>query len=137
MSLFINASLSAESSKELAMKGKIAFEAFSCSHLANIADEPKEAERLFLVGYKRGKEFIEALRKNKIEQKDVSSIVPMAVTMNLSGPSDDFMLGVIYHYSRELALEDVYEKPNWMYDPEIRRNMAKNELQRRNAILLK
>lgn len=130
----------ASTSKELAAKGNIAWQAFSCHHIAIKAEDKDETERLLQVGYKRGKEFIEAVRKNQIEQGDIDEVVPSGVLECFDGPfvSPDFILGRIYQMTQSVALKDVYgEKSYWEYEDIVREAKAIAALNSRNASFLK
>ena len=43
-----------------------------------------------------GKSFLYAIKNNKIKKSDIDQNVPVGVLANLDGPSDDFILGVIW-----------------------------------------
>jgi hypothetical protein len=98
-----------QSSKELAAMGRAVWVAFECSALASQAKDVKDAERLFLYGYDRGQKFFGALKADKIKREDISSQVPMGVTMLLVGPTPDFALGRIYAAAEENAMKEVRE----------------------------
>lgn len=116
--IFFICSLNAESSKEYAKKGRLVWSAFECSIYASKIDKMKEAENLFNLGYKNGLDFIDALKLNKIEEKDLSEEVPVVIKFLLSGPNADFILGRIY----EVSVDNVYKNVDLNTVAEIQRN---------------
>lgn len=125
-----------QSSKEYAIMGKQAFSAFQCSSWASKNDDQKEAERLFTFGYEQGKKFIGALGAQKIKQEDISSEVPIGVTMLLYGPSPDFMLGNIYSAAQEEALKDVFKTGDDFNADEVQKIVAGNKFRDGNCQLI-
>ncbi len=96
------------SSGEYALMGKELWSAWQCSTWASISKNTKDQERLFLLGYNRGKTFLDALDSNKIEQVDISEIIPTGILMRLEGPNHDFILGGIFSAAQDQALESVF-----------------------------
>lgn len=97
-----------KSSKEYAVMGRELWSAFSCSIWASHFEDTKEAERLFLFGYKQGEKFLGAAQAGKITDEDFSQEVPIGVGWSLAGPNNDFILGVIYTGAQEDSLEEVF-----------------------------
>jgi hypothetical protein len=128
-------------SKELAQKGRLFYEAFECSHLARIAGDKNESMRLFEVGMREGRIFIEASKKNQISEEDARANIPMIVLWSLSKESTEFTLGVIWKEAEKAAIESAfgsYEKyiKNF-HDKDLTRAMASGTLRKRNAWLIK
>lgn len=99
----------------------LALSAFECSV---VATDPKEQERLFLVGLKAGREFIDFARRNPDVYK-TSLRSEVAMLWNLkSGPSTDFTLGRIYeHRLREMYKDFSPDEKLW----ELRRDAMYRE----------
>ena len=97
-----------QSSKEYAVMSRELWSAFSCSTWASRFEEGEEAERLFLFGYEQGNKFLGAARAEKITDADFQSEVPIGVSLSLAGPTNDFVLGVLYTNAQEAALEEVF-----------------------------
>lgn len=110
--------------------------AFECSSLASVAGNAKEQERLFLIGYEHGKQFIAALSTKKINQSDLSSSVPSGFLMLAQGPNADFILGRVFEGAQENALKDVFVKDGKMNPKELQKMIAENNFHRRNCQLL-
>ncbi|MBX4206002.1 hypothetical protein KW795_02290 [Candidatus Microgenomates bacterium] len=125
-----------QSSKEYAIMGRQTWSAFECSALASHIDKATEAERLFMYGYEQGKKFLEALRAEKIDEKDISQEVPIGLTLLLGGPSEDFMLGRIYSSAEEETLNEVFKTGNDFNSDEIQKMIAENKFRDRNCQLI-
>lgn len=97
-----------QTSKEYAVMGRELWSAFSCSTWASHFENQKEAERLFLFGYKQGEKFLGAVQAGKITDEDFSQEVPIGVSWSLAGPNNDFVLGVLYTNAQDDALEEVF-----------------------------
>lgn len=97
-----------KSSKEYASMGREMWSAFSCSSLASVYADVKEQERLFLFGYSQGQKFLTAIEANKITSDDFRNEVPVAVSLSLQGPTSEFIIGQIYAFAQDSALDEVY-----------------------------
>lgn len=135
-SLFL-ADANAQTSKDYAVMGRVAWAAFECSSLAAQMKDPKEQERLFLLGYEQGKKFIEAVQSKKVERKDISTEVPIGLVLLLQGPTPDFMLGRIYESAQDEALKDVLRTDGKLNADEIQAIIAQNKYTKQNCRLLK
>lgn len=124
------------SSKEYATMGRQVFSAFQCSSWASINDDQGEAERLFKFGYEQGQKFLGALSAQKIKQEDISSQVPIGVTMLLQGPSEEFILGRIHSAAEEDALDEVFKTGDDFNDDEIQKIIASNKYIKGNCELI-
>ena len=88
----------ARSEEAKARLGRVMWAAFECTTFASMADKQEDAKRLFDIGLKAGRDFIEALNRGNISQEEFSTMVPMGVTMLIreGGPSTDFVVGRVY-----------------------------------------
>lgn len=125
-----------QTSKEYAVMGRQAWSAFECSAWASKIGEDKEAERLFNFGYDQGKKFLGALKVGKINQEDISSEVPIGVTMLLQGPTEEFILGRIYETCQEEALKDVFNSGDQYNTEELQKSIAENKFMDANCQLI-
>jgi hypothetical protein len=129
---------SAQSSKDYAVMGAETWAAFSCVALAAEAKNTAEQERLFMLGYDKGKRFIEALNAGRIRREDVDSNVPVGLVLNLQGPTPDFMLGRIYEAAARNALDSLYrQKSDAAVFEAFRKSVAESVMYRQNCRLLR
>jgi hypothetical protein len=130
-------SAAAQSSKEYAMMAKHAWAAFECSSFASVAGDKKEQERLFQYGYENGKEFLAALRENKIEQAHLLDTVQLRFLSVARGPTMDFILGRVYEWAQGSAVKRVSSSEGGKERPEdVQTIIAKIQFQKANCILL-
>lgn len=116
--------------------GRKAWSAFECSALASVIDRPEQQRRLFLLGYEQGKDFINALRTEKVEKEDVDRNVPIIVLLLLEGPNPDFMLGRIYENAQRAVLDSLGEELDEYSSETVRKATAENEFRMRNCELI-
>jgi hypothetical protein len=128
-------------SKELAQKGLLFYEAFECCHIAQIAGDTNESRRLLAIGLRDGRIFIDAVKKKKITEKDIDENVPMIVMWSITSQSTDFILGTIYVEAGRNALKNVfgsYEKfLKGGNEKSLQKMLAEEALRKRNAWLIK
>lgn len=124
------------SSREYAVMGRELWSAFQCSSWASIFEDNSEQERLFLYGYSQGQKFLKAIEDNKIASEDFEEEVPVAVSLSLQGPTHEFILGQIFAFAQDQALEDVFTT-NGDYNPaDIQKIIAQNEFTNSNCRLI-
>ena len=71
----------------------LALSAFEC---AVVSPNDKEAERLFMLGYKAGKEFLQFVQTDTdLYLKTMKSQIPLLWNL-MAGPTPDFILGRVY-----------------------------------------
>jgi len=126
----------AQSSKDFALMGRVAWSAFECSSLASKIKNSKEQERLFRYGYEQGLKFITAVRSGKVDRQDISEGVPLAVFLRLQGPTAEFILGRVFEASQVSALEKVYKTGETFNSEELQETIARNEFWNRNCQLI-
>jgi hypothetical protein len=128
-----------KSSKEYAVMSREFWSAIECSTWASHFDDQNEAERLFTFGYEQGKQFLGAVRAEKISEEDWRTEIPMGISMQLAGPSDDFILGVISSSIQDDALEEVfytnYDKTKLNSD-DLQKSIAENKYRDGNCQLI-
>jgi hypothetical protein len=89
---------------------RLMWSAFQCGTYARLSDDENEQTRLFLVGIKAGREFLDAVNKGQITDEAKRNVGPAVVMdvlgftsrpigedmlKNVGGPSADFVLGRI------------------------------------------
>lgn len=126
----------AQSSRDFAVMGRTMWSAFECSSLASEMKSPNEQERLFSLGYKNGLTFIAALREQKIERGHLSSEVPFMALLLLEGPTPDFMLGRVFEFAQNEALNDVIKAGSRMNSGDVRKTLAQGKYDKQNCRLL-
>jgi hypothetical protein len=135
--LALTTAVQAQTSKDFAVMGRVAWAAFGCSSLAAQMKEQKEQERLFLLGYEQGKVFIEAAQAKKVERKDISEEVPIGMTLLLQGPTPDFMLGRVYESAQEEALKSVLRTNGNLNTDEVQASLARSTYTKQNCRLVR
>lgn len=135
-SLLLANSVGAQTSKDLALMGRVSWSAFECSSLASVMNEDKDQERLFALGYQQGKAFIDALQKNRIELKDRNEQVPSGFLLLLQGPTPDFVLGRVFESAQENALKDVIT-PDGITSKDLQATLARSKFTKQNCSLLR
>ena len=73
-----------------AQKARVMWSAFECSTFAEVKKDTAEQARLFQLGYRQGKQFLEAMEAGKITPEEMRKNVPVIVALLLAGPSIDF-----------------------------------------------
>ena len=99
-----------EESWRLARQGKLAFVAFSCATLARHMGDDTKAKTAFNVGVESAREFVEAIRSNRVLGSDLRSQVPLLVMRSLRGPSTDFIVGRIFQVSSDYQDDYINEQ---------------------------
>lgn len=117
----------AQSAEEVLIKQSVlAVSAFQCAVVAN---DPKQHERLFTLGLKNGRDFIETSKKKPELYAKVHSRVPILWNLT-SGPTTDFILGRVY-----AALEaEIYKE--WTSDEALWTVIEDNMFREKNCALL-
>ena len=127
----------AETSSEYAKLGQKIYPAFQCAIAAEHMKDREAQGRLFKLGYESGKMFLEAVYAGKVDEKDISSRIPVVFTMSMEGPSVDFMLGrfwelVVADYSGEF-----FETcPSCLRDDELKERKATTQFRKMNCDFL-
>ena len=134
--VFWSNAATAQSSKDYAMMGKMAWDAFGCSSLASVAEDAKEQSRLLTFGYEQGKKFLHALAANKIDQSDRSKIVPWGFLAVAQGPTTDFILGRAFEFAQNDALENIFGADGKLHTKERQKDIAKDRQQKRNCAII-
>lgn len=88
-----------------AKAAQVLISAWQCSIYAELKGDAAEQERLFSLGYDRGKQFMAALIAGHISEEDGQKI-PLLVRLLVTGPTSEFVLGRIF----EAVSSDAYEK---------------------------
>lgn len=126
-------------------RGHLAINAFMCSVYAEMIDERNEQKRLFELGFKSAREYIDGLKSKAISEKTITDI-PLLFSLRLGGPSTDFMIGRIYegtvsHTYDKVVKEDssgfrITDPSQWAND-ELKKIRAKNIYDNANCKLIR
>lgn len=106
--LLVAPAANAQTSKDFAALARASWSSFECASLASKSGETKEQERLFMLGYRQGQQFIAALKAEKIKREDLNREAPLVMLMLLEGPSADFMLGRVFAATQDAVMKDIY-----------------------------
>ena len=128
-------SATAQESDDYARMSRVSWAAFECAAFSSVLNEPKEQERLFRLGYDKGKEFLEALQAGRIKGEDLYSISPSGFLMLAQGPTPDFILGRVFESAQENALKDVITSETVLED-ELKKSIASRKYQEGNCEVL-
>lgn len=115
-----------------ASRGRMMWSAFECAAYAELAGNKDQQKRLFELGYREGKAFLDAAASGSLSQAERDD-TPVGVLFSLGGPSIDFMLGHIYANASHVAFDTVVKQESDgtpVHDP---LKWAQGEVQRRRA----
>jgi len=133
-----------QASKDDVQLGRMTYSAFECFMFAEMAGNKEEAERLFNVAIRAGRQFLEALTKGRLSEDEVRTQVPIGVTLKLGGPSIDFMLGRIYEGATDQAYNAIVSQDenglplqSRIEDKDLRRMKAEGKYLRGNCVLIR
>ena len=127
-----------------ARDGRVMWSAFQCATFAEMSGSNQEQDRLFGIGMKTGRRFVEALQNNQISPEAMRSEVPIGVTMLLAGPSVDFIIGRIFENATRDAFDSIVKQKNgvlmpvddWVQDQEVRKLIAQRKYLQGNCGLI-
>ena len=125
----------AQTSDDYARMSRASWSAFECAALADVLGKTKDHERLFNFGYVQGKSFIDAARKDQVDQKDLNSISPSGFLMLAQGPTADFALGRVFQGAVENALKDVITSETVLAE-ELKQSIASRKFSEGNCEIL-
>ncbi|GEM_PF-5886228 len=135
----------ADVDEHLALKS---YTAFKCHVYAAQSLQTEESQRLFRLGFKSGKDFLEILEDGIFASEVVNDTVPGVVMemVNQGLTNEEFVLGRIYENTRREAFDDVIKKsaagfelpPNqWRRDDQSKGARAMSLYKEANCALLK
>lgn len=122
---------------EGASDAHLAWSAWECATFAGYAGEEAEQSRLFQLGYGAGRRYVEALRAGRITNDEIQNEVPIGVSLLMSGPSTDFVLGRVFSAASDDAFDKLRDQTNDSTDAELKRLVASNLLRSANCSLLR
>jgi hypothetical protein len=134
--LFSTAPVNADDEKVRARWRRVLWSAFQCATFAEMSGDGKEQERLFEVGFKAGRQFVEAVNNRRISPDAVRSEVPIGVTMLLAGPSTDFIIGRIFENAVRDAYNEIAKKDGALLDQEVIGSNARHKYVAKNCALI-
>ena len=98
--IFLSFPASGQTASDKARLARVMWSAFECSTFAELMGDQKEQARLFELGIKAGREFLEAARNKQIPSEIVDKEIPMGVIWLMNGPSNDFIIGRVSIFKR-------------------------------------
>jgi hypothetical protein len=106
--------------EEVGALGARGFALYECAAFATWGSDRYKAksERLFAKGHELTVQFVKelkALSDDKKELKAATHTVPMIVTMNLGGPSPDFMSGRVWSATELNTFDMLHERSGWTH----------------------
>jgi hypothetical protein len=87
----------------------LAVSAFLCSTYAEMIGESNEQMRLFELGVKSARAYIEGVKSKTISENTVKDI-PLLFSVRLGGPSTDFMVGRVFEGTANHAYDKVVKE---------------------------
>jgi hypothetical protein len=135
LGIVLTAAGAAEGSEADAKNGQLLWSAFTCGEYASEAGDNAEAARLFQVGYSAGQAFLKSLEAGRVTKEDRNSI-PVAVLMELRGPTTEFILGRLYEFATSDAYQAMYmrdtsgiplQPDHYVDDPDLKKLIATNK----------
>jgi hypothetical protein len=115
--LVFSSSSFAASDAELASLGNKMSSAFKCSIYASMFNDWKEQQRLFQIGLKAGRDFVEGMKSRTDPNPSVGGMLAF-----VRGVSTDFMVGSMYDSETTKALDEI--PPERRVDPSEEKNQA-------------
>src|SRR5262249_40437656 len=161
LTLLGSISISFGQSDEKAQLGSLMWAAFQCGTYAGLSGDEKEQARLFEVGLKAGREFLDAINKGQITDEAKRKIVPVAVMQLLrftgpplpplgakileplpkevEGQSTDFVLGRIFQDATSSAYKITREAQatKVLHGHELIKDQARTKYRTGNCALVK
>jgi hypothetical protein len=135
--LLFTGSMALTAGAQSARDGRVMWSAFQCATFAELSGNTKEQERLFTIGVKAGRQFVEALQNGQISREALSSEVPIGVSMLLAGPSVDFIIGRIFENAMRDAYDNAVKDGTSRRDGELRKLEAEQKYLRGNCALIR
>lgn len=135
----------AQTAVEKARLSRTMWSAFQYGTFAEMSGNEKEQARLFDVGVKAGRDFLDALKNRQIPADVASNEVPIGVSMLLQGPSADFIIGRVFENAMQDAYDDIVKHENgllldsskWVNDKDLKKSKAQTKYLKSNCVLVK
>jgi hypothetical protein len=115
--LVFSSSSFAASDAELASLGNKMSSAFKCSIYASMFNDWKEQQRLFQIGLKAGRDFVEGMKGRTDPDPSVGAMLAF-----VRGVSTDFMVGTMYESEATKAFDEIPMEQR--LDPSAEKNQA-------------
>ena len=131
---------------EKARLARTLWSAFQCSTYAEMFGDTNEQSRLFDVGMKAGRAFLDAVNNKQIPPEVANREVPFGVITLLQGPTSDFILGRVFENAMRDAFDRIVkqddhgfalEPSKWLNNKILRQSMAKTKYLSANCVLVK
>lgn len=136
----------AQAQENAVNRARLAFSAFSCGTWAEMMGDTEEQKRLFDLGYKMGKAFLDDVIANTAPEQELRD-APIGVTWMLAGPTADFILGRIFENANRDAYDSVVKEDaagvpfqdttKWITDEHVQQMIAQTKYQQSNCVLVR
>ncbi|WP_375227890.1 hypothetical protein [Roseobacter sp. S98] len=108
--------------------GFVTWASFECSHYAELAGRETEQNNHFERGYETAKRLLSELRTGAISKAEALEEFPIGLSMRLSGPSNDFIIGRVYEAATTNADDRVIRRDDNGYPLPIDQWISNEEL---------
>ncbi|MEO1140504.1 MAG: hypothetical protein AAFW87_13745 [Pseudomonadota bacterium] len=108
--------------------GFVTWASFECSHYAELAGRETERNNHFERGYETGMRLLSELRTGAISKDQAFEEFPIGLSMRLSGPNHDFIIGRVYEAATTNADDRVIRRDNNGYPLPIDEWISNEEL---------
>lgn len=118
---------------------------WECFQWASMQNDSAAAEAHFTAGLSAGQQFMEAALAGTITPEEAWSTVPVIVSLTMSGPNKDFVLGRLFEQISSSAYSDIATKDpsgmplapaDYILDDEYLANRAQTEYREGNCAVL-
>ena len=89
-----------------------------------------------MYGYSQGQEFLKAVEANKISSEDFGQEVPIGVSLSLQGPTHEFILGQLFAFAQDSALDEVFTTNGEYNSTDMQKIIAQNKFTDSNCELI-
>lgn len=137
----------AQTATEKARLARTIWSAFQCVAYAEMSGDAKEQKRLFTVGLKAGREFLDALKKRQIPPDIAIKEVPLGVNVLLAGPNADLIIGRVFENAMQDAFDNIvkrdaygvmeFDPTKWLDNKVLKKAKARTKYLQGNCVLLK
>jgi len=134
---------SSQSDLQRARLSRVMYAAFQCGTYAEMSGDQNEQQRLFNVGMKAGRDFVEAVKGGQISDEASQKEVPVVVIGLLAGPSTDFVMGRIFEVAMRDAYDEIvkgafkFEPSKWENHKTLIQSKAETQYRASNCVLIK
>jgi hypothetical protein len=137
--LWLGFSATVKAQTDAAMDASRSIAFFTCFVFASEMKDQKKTELHFNQGVASIRTFLKAAEDRKISKEDWSAKVPVVISLNLSGPSSEFIAGRVFQNVLDMTYKETFCKkgwPNCETDKELIKSLAQTSYSKQNCDLL-